>query len=198
MFSEKELQYMNDTDFLLTKAAISKKVQTLLRQTHDRLKQYLATAHFTFPEGTQVQAGKIARGENYQKLPYMILDFPRKFTQQDVFALRTMFWWGQFFSVTFQLGGASWHQYQPTIIHHAGELPDLSVSLCISKDPWQHHRDRAYYRPTREMDGEQIRDLLRQQNFLKVAMFLPLNEWLSLPDRTLAFFQHMTRLIELS
>ena len=96
---------MGDTDFLLTKARVSQKVQTLLNQTHDQLKQYVAAERFTFPEGTSAQAGKIARGENYRQLPYLLLDYPRLFAREDVFALRTMFWWGQFFSVTFQLGG---------------------------------------------------------------------------------------------
>ena len=197
MFTEKELQYMSDTDFLLTKVEVSKKVRTLLNQTHDRLSQYLTAEEFTFPEGIQARAGKIARGENYQQLPYMLLDYPRKFTQDDVFALRTMFWWGHFFSVTFQLGGASWQRYRSAVIRNAGELPRSSVSLCVSDDPWQHYRDLSYYRPTREMDTTQLQDQLRQRDFLKLAVFLPLNQWSSLPDQALAFFQRMIQLIEL-
>ena len=108
MFTPKELQYIHDTDFLLTKAAVSEKVRSLLNQTHDALRQYVAAEHLSFPEGVQARAGKMARGENYHHLPYQILDYPRKFTREDVFALRTMFWWGHFFSVTFQLGGTSW------------------------------------------------------------------------------------------
>ena len=198
MFTEKELRYMEDTDFLLTKAEVSRKIRTLLNQTHDQLRHYLAVERFTFPEGTQGRAGKIARGENYRQLPYMMLDYPRKFTQDDVFALRTMFWWGHFFSVTFQLGGTSWHRYQSAAMRNSGELTDASVSLCVSEDPWQHHRDASYYRPTYEMDTEQVRNRLGQQDFLKLAIFLPLNEWSSLPDQALAFFQRMIRLIELT
>ena len=198
MFTPKELAYIQNTDFLLTKASVSQKVRTLLNQTHDKLQQYITSEQLVFPEGVQARAGKIARGENYRKLPYSILDYPRKFTRGDVFALRTMFWWGHFFSVTFQLGGASWQRYQSAVIRHAGELPRLSASLCTSDDPWQHHRDRPYYQPVDEMEPDYLRQQLKQQPFLKIAIFLPLSEWTQLPDRALAFFQSMVRLIELS
>ena len=198
MFTEKELRYMDDTDFLLTKATVSQKVRKLLNQTHDHLGQYISAEHLTFPEGVQARAGKIARGENYQRLPYLLLDYPRKFTQEDVFALRTMFWWGKFFSVTFQLGGESWRRYQPAVLRNAGELLTTSASLCVSDDPWQHHRDRTYYQPVNEMKTVEVRKQLEQHNFLKLAVFLPLEAWSSLPDQALTFFQRMTRLIELS
>ena len=198
MFTEKELRYAEDTDFLLTKATISQKVQALLNQTHDQLKQYLAVARFTFPEGTRTRAGKIARGENYQQLPYQLLDYPRLFTREDVFALRTMFWWGQFFSVTFQLGGESWQRYRPAILRHAGELTVSGASLCIGDDPWQHHRERSYYQPVRDMSPDVVHERMCHHPFLKVAIFLPIEEGTSLPDRALYFFQCMVRMIELT
>lgn len=197
MFTEKELGYMQDTDFLLTKAIVSEKVSTLLNHTHEQLKQYLRTQDVRFPEGVKARAGKISRGENYQGLPYILLDYPRKFTQDDVFALRTMYWWGNFFSITFQLGGESWHRYQPTVIRHAEDLHQLSASLCISDDPWQHHRDPHYYRSLQNLEISTIRKILEQQNFLKLATFLSIDEWSSLPDQAQLFFQKMIRLIEL-
>lgn len=197
MFTEKELRYIHDTDFLLTKGTVTEKVGGLLNQTHDLLKQYIASENFAFPAQTQARAGKISRGENYQQLPYLLLDYPRKFTRQDVFALRTMFWWGQFFSVTFQLGGESWQRFRPTVQYNAGELLTLPVSLCISDDPWQHHREPTYYQPVSEMSLEGMQRKLEQQPFLKLVTFLPLRDWKSLPDRALTFFRQMAHLIEL-
>ena len=197
MFSEKELQYMRDSDFLLTKATVSEKVGSLLNQTHHQLQEYIAMQCLQFPEGVKAQAGKISRGENYQQLPYILLDYPRKFTQDDVFALRTMYWWGNFFSITFQLGGESWLRYRSAVGRNIDELHDLPVSLCDSDDPWQHHRDPHYYRPLGDMNTDTIRKILEQQNFLKLAIFLSIDDWQSLPDQARLFLQKIIRLIEL-
>ena len=49
---------------------------------------------------------KIAKGENYLQLPYVLLDYPRCFDKENIFAIRTMFWWGNFFSITLHLSGS--------------------------------------------------------------------------------------------
>lgn len=197
MFTEKELHYLSDTDFLLTKAVVSEKVGSLLHQTHEQLKAYLATQNLRLPPGVKARSGKISRGENYQRLPYMVLDYPRKFTQDDVFALRTLFWWGNFFSVTFQLGGASWHRYRSALTRNVATLSSLNVSLCIADDPWQHHREPYYYRPLQGVDTDTVLQLLEQQNFLKIAVFISLEDWKLLPQQARQFFQKMIRLTEL-
>ena len=48
---------------------------------------------------------KISKGENYKGLPWVVLDYPRLFGREDVFAIRTLFWWGNYFSVTLHLKG---------------------------------------------------------------------------------------------
>lgn len=188
---------MRDTDFLRTKVTVSEKVGVLLNQTHQRLKEYVTTEALQFPEGVKARAGKISRGENYQRLPYILLDYPRKFAQDDVFALRTMFWWGNFFSITFQLGGVSWQCYRSAILRHTEELRGTMASLCVGDDPWQHHRDPHYYRPLSDMNTDTIYTILKQQNFLKLATFVAIDDWQSVPDMTQLFFQKMIRLIEL-
>ena len=40
---------------------------------------------------------KISRGEQYLGLPYVMLDYPRIFSKENVFAIRTFFWWGNYF-----------------------------------------------------------------------------------------------------
>lgn len=197
MFSEKELRYLQDTDFLLTKAAVGEKVKALLNQTHDQLRDYVTAHAIRFPDGVQAKAGKIARGENYRRLPYQVLDYPRKFAQDDVFALRTMFWWGHFFSVTFQLGGTSWQRYRPALARNAEALRGGNIFLCVGDDPWQHHREPTNYQAIDALSPAARQEIITQQNFLKLAVFLSLDEWASVPTQARAFFEKMIRLIEL-
>ena len=195
MFTDHELGYMRDTDFLLTKATVAEKVTTLLEQTHHRLRTHVVQETYTFPPEVSVRSGKISRGENYRQLPYWVLDYPRHFTNGDVFALRTMFWWGHFFSVTFQLGGVSWEQYRPLVLSHRDQLRGSGVSICISDDPWQHHRDPDYYRPVQNLSDDSLCQTLSEQEFLKLAIFLPVDRGTELPQYALTFFKQMLRLI---
>lgn len=196
VFSEKELRYLHDTDFLLTKATVGEKVTALLNQTHDQLKDYIVAHAIEFPAGVQAQAGKIARGENYRQLPYLVLDYPRKFARDDVFALRTMFWWGHFFSITFQLGGTSWHRYRPALARNIEGLHGGDIFLGVGDDPWQHHREPTNYRAIDTLSTAAQQEIFARQNFLKLAVFLSLDDWASVPNRAQAFFEKMIRLIE--
>ncbi len=197
MFTDQEMRCLQDTHFLRTKAIAIKKVQQLLNQTHEELQQWLAAHPRTFPEEVQVRVGKISRGENYRGFPYLVLDYPRRFGQDDVFALRTMFWWGHYYSVTFQLGGASWHRYRPAVLRNLPHLVGTSTWLCVSDDPWQHHRRPDNYRPLDTLSVEEQQNHVAQTNFLKLARFLPVDAWELLPPTAPLFLGEMIELIEL-
>lgn len=197
MFTDLELQCLQDTRFLRTKATATLKVQRLLNLTLEELQQYLAHHPRTFPEAVQTRAGKLARGENYRGFPYLVLDYPRKFTQDDVFVLRTMFWWGNFYSLTFQLGGASWHRYRPAVQRNLPQLSGTSVWLCVNDDPWQHHRQPDNYRPLDVLSADEQQKQLVGANFLKLTRFLAVDAWELLPSSASLFLGEMLELIEL-
>ena len=88
---EKELLILQDTDFLLTKTTVLEKINELLGQTREELKESVENSNFSFPNGIDLLNGKISKGENYKNLPYMVLDYPALFTTKTVFAYRTMF-----------------------------------------------------------------------------------------------------------
>jgi hypothetical protein len=71
---------------------------------NEMMKKELASFDHLFGD-IQCLNGKISRGENYQLLPYIILDYPSYFSRNNIFAVRTMFWWGNFFSITLHLSG---------------------------------------------------------------------------------------------
>ena len=58
---------------------------------------------------------KISKGENYNGLPYVMFDYPRFFTKENVFAVRTFFWWANYFSVTLHLKGEYKEMFAETI-----------------------------------------------------------------------------------
>ncbi|HUS03429.1 MAG TPA: hypothetical protein VMY77_16935, partial [Chitinophagaceae bacterium] len=98
--SPEELELVNTTQWILSKHAITKKVYDLFGDLSLELKNEAHSYNYLFPENLQYQSGKISKGENYRLLPYVILDYPAFFWKDRIFAIRTMFWWGNFFSVT--------------------------------------------------------------------------------------------------
>lgn len=190
--SEKELYYLKDVDFLQTRHDIYRKINGLLLETESALKQYIAQNEVTFPEGTKFKAGKIAKGENYQLLPYFILDYPRLFSRKSIFALRTMFWWGHYFSSTFHLYGEALQQCKPGLLDSIATLYGQEVYLYIKEDdPWEHQVNEENYRLLDSWDVTSLKEKLGGMEHIKLSSILPLDQWIHLPEFTLTFFKHM-------
>lgn len=195
--TNKELTYLSDTDFLLTKKHIQQKINSLLVRTEETLKAYIQEKSLKFPEGVMWKAGKIAKGENYRNLPYQMLDFPRLFRRHDIFSVRTMCWWGHFFSITLHLQGNSWEMYKTRIIRQLHRFSGRQLYLCVHPHPWEYHRGEDNFLLLDEMDESNVKQHLAEMPFLKVAAFLPLEDGASLPDFSLSFFTLFSDILDL-
>jgi len=91
-----------------------------------------------WPEGQQeLQAilqvpPRISKGENYKGLPWVVLDYPRCFGRDDVLAVRTLFWWGHYFSVTLHLKGSYKEMFLPVIRDHLPLLGAAGFFIGVS------------------------------------------------------------------
>jgi len=114
---------------------------------------------------------KIYRGENYRYLPYVMLDQPRLFQQEQVFAIRSLFWWGQHFSIHLLLGGRWKQRYQEKILAHVQEDGWRQWYIAFTDDPWEHHFEPTNYMPVNGFAGE------THTEYLKLGAVLPLQQW---------------------
>ena len=110
---------------------------------------------------------KISRGENYQGLPYVMLDYPRIFGKEDVFAIRSFFWWGKGFSIHLHLQGKYVDQYRDAVFETG-----LKYGWLISQhsSPWEHDFEQDGY-VWINMEN------LPGHGFLKIGKLLPLKHW---------------------
>ncbi|MEM9829495.1 MAG: hypothetical protein AAF944_02600 [Bacteroidota bacterium] len=194
-----ELNYLTDTDFLLAKVAIQQKANQLLATTQLQLKEYITNQAPAFPEVVLTEGGKISRGENYQQLPYYVLDYPRLLSQNDVFNLRTMIWWGHELSISWHLAGHSLSHFRPRLESQWATIKHLGWHVCVGDDPWQYHRHPAYFQSTLELDfGEpNWRRWLGQRSFCKFAVFFSLSDWNRLPTQAVTFLDQIVTLLDL-
>jgi hypothetical protein len=175
--SAKELDLVCNIDWILTKQAIIQKVYALFGTEAAKMQDIVAQHLPSLAPFVDRHNPKIAKGENYEQLPYVMLDYPRCFEKERTLAIRTMFWWGNFFSVHLQLEG----EFKDTALNALEEnfilLQEKGYSICIANDPWQHHFGEDNYLPLRNCTKEKFLLLIAANSFVKIGNTLPLRQW---------------------
>ncbi|HUR65633.1 MAG TPA: hypothetical protein VMZ03_04720 [Chitinophagaceae bacterium] len=191
--SPKEMDLVTNAEWILTKNSILQKIAELLGQFQSQYSQILETLP-ELPEEVRGTGPKISKGENFRGLPYLVLDYPRRFDQQDVFAVRTLFWWGNFFSITLHLSGKYKKAFEGKIISSLPLLRQKDFFLCINEDQWQHHFEKDNYLPLHILNDEAVQKHLEERSFVKIASRLSLEEW----DKSLScMLVHFRTIMEL-
>lgn len=188
---EKEL--VTNTRWIFTKHAIVEKVYLLFGELHNTYREMILSESTLFSPEWHTQGGKISRGENYQKLPYVILDFPAFFSREHVFAIRTFFWWGHFFSISLHLSG----KYLQQCVHEregASFLQQHDFFICVHDQAWEHHFLQDNYRPASEAGTQDI----FKKDFLKVARKIDLDQWEDAPHFLTRSFKKIMEFIKIS
>lgn len=181
-----EMQLVTDAQVLITKNIIIQKVYELFGQLSEEYKKELSDK---FPSGKNLISPKISRGENYLGLPYVMLDYPRQFGKKDVFAIRSFFWWGNFFSITLQLAGGYQQQFASSIEQAINKRYFTDWHMGSQKNKWEHHFENDNYIPVEE--GMQPN--FSQNPFLKLAKKIPLTKW---DDANSFFIESFKLLVE--
>ena len=175
--STKELELVSNKEWILTKRVIIEKVCRLFATLASSMQQYTLDNAGMLPDEVGVINPKISKGENYLQLPYVMLDYPRYFTRADTMAIRTFFWWGNFFSITLQLSGMYKERAMPLLVNKLYELQKKGYSLCIGKDPWHHHFETDNYVAISRLTVAEFTAILNCTPFIKMAKQINLQQW---------------------
>ena len=169
--SVSELELACNADIILTKNSIINKTIALLGTVEENIGQNTDRGKlFSI-------SPKISRGEYYQGLPYVVLDYPRYSRTPDLGFIRSMFWWGHFFSSTLQLSGDLKAKNIKAIEASYDLLADQGYYIGINTDPWQHHFEESNYLAISKMSRGAFLAILEEQEHIKIAAKLPLKEW---------------------
>ena len=162
-----------NAEWILTKNRIIEKVKKLLEDIQEKMLQSDSALH---PDSNKIPP-KISKGENYKGLPYLILDYPRIFEKENTFAIRTMFWWGNFFSITLHLAGS----YKKNAIEKIGaayeSLKSNEFFYCTNENEWEHHFDNTNYVSLHDTSAEEFKKMLEEKPFIKIARKISLHQW---------------------
>lgn len=187
--SATELDLVTNAALLLTKNTIIGKMITAFGTLANDMQIAVNASHL--PQTIKASTPKIARGENYLGLPWVMLDYPRVFAKQDVFAVRTFFWWGNCVSVTLQLSGIYQQQFQTQLLQQLSTSNNEWLLCCNTQDAWQHHFEASNYKPFSQFSEQE----LTQLPFIKLAKKIPLQEWDNMNDFVTLTFKSLLQLL---
>ncbi|MEY4875427.1 MAG: hypothetical protein RL708_576 [Bacteroidota bacterium] len=154
-----------NTDLFLHKKEITSKIYA----SSSTIIESIKTTSFCVNTALQFQNPKISKGENYNNLPWVMVDFPCIFSIKNIFAFRIFFLWGTEINFFFLLKGIFLNQYLPYILQNIYKEEFKDVLICRHENLWQHHIDETYT-SIQSLNIEQIKLKIEQQGFLKLAI----------------------------
>lgn len=179
--SSAEIELMNNAMVILTKNKIIQSVYELFGNLSVQFQETIAANQF-LPNEIKNQSPKISKGENYEGLPWVMLDYPRMFGKENIFAIRIFFWWGNFCSITLHTKGIYNNLIKPSLvnslqINQHNNLQNQSFSnwflSCNEITEWRYDFRADNYAPLHLFNKETIERL----NFIKLSKKIPLQEW---------------------
>jgi hypothetical protein len=194
--SAKELELVCNTEWILTKHNIIQKVMVLFSQSLAGMQQQTIEQKNNLPAAIFLKDPKISKGENYKSLPYVMLDYPRYFEKENTLAIRTFFWWGNFFSINLQLAGKYRTQAVPNLQANFLMLQQNNYWICINNKPWEHFFEEDNFLSIQQLTMDQFTAILNRESFIKISKKQSLQHW----DTALLFieqsFEEMLKLLE--
>ncbi|RYZ28091.1 MAG: hypothetical protein EOO10_10680 [Chitinophagaceae bacterium] len=187
--SPAEAALISDAQVILTKNSIIQKTIALLSDVQEDLQQQANSFNLS-----NSPSPKISKGENYLGLPYVILDFPRISKGEDLFFIRSMFWWGNFFSSTLQISGIYKTRFHKQLCDAYPLLVEKRYFIGVNPDPWLHHFGEDNYKPISHFSQEAFAFVLEESQHIKIAARWPIQEWDSAANHLSKSWSFLTKL----
>lgn len=188
--SPAEAALFSDANVILTKNSVINKTVDLLAEAQS---QMMAEAPHLVHEISP--SPKISKGENYLGLPYIILDYPRVSNGNGLFFIRSMFWWGNFYSSTLQVAGSFKTTNTDFLQQSYKELADKNYFIGVNTDPWVHHFGEENYRSIKNLSVPVFHTIIEEREHTKIAAFWPLSEWDMAATNLFSSWRLLVRLI---
>ncbi|TMI92208.1 MAG: hypothetical protein E6H08_12235 [Bacteroidetes bacterium] len=165
-----EMELVSSPDIILTKNAILQKIKSFYEELQIKQQDILKKYSSQLPEEVLKISPKISRGENYKGLPWLVLDNPRYFQHNNIFAIRTMFWWGNFFSITLHISGNNKNNLLKNLTDNVSLLEKNDFYIYNGTKEWEHDIDPDSYKKLSAIDGDKLQKIFSANSFLKLAV----------------------------
>ena len=193
ILSEAEHQLITNANVILTKNSSLEKISLLFGQLAAMYQEKSSTLKKAFPAVFGIHP-KISKGEKHLGLPWIMLDYPRCFDKETGhLAIRTFFWWGNYFSIQLQVSG----NYIPAFLQ---SIPKWSLEkntwhIGLTHDAWDLQIPNPGWI---DINEPSIKDSITNEMVLKLAKKIPLHEWENLERNFVGDYAALANLMEIA
>ena len=163
--SPKELKVLKDSDFLLTKQGIDIKISSLLIDYQKETENFFKEFQHQLPSALNYRAGKVSKGQNYNGLPYWVVDLPSFFNQKEFFTYRMVVWWGNFISFSVVISGDMFDRMSVNL----DDLDQTDLYYAINQSPWRIEFSEDNLIRIEQKERARIEEHQKTANFIKVS-----------------------------
>lgn len=193
-FSPHEIELMTNPAWILTKNSVMQKMAEGMGALAERMKEAVTLKGSQLPNVVTGSNAKISRGENHQGLPYLMLDYPRLFGKDDIFAIRTFFWWGKFCSITLHVKGLYQMPVWERLDLIAAQLTEHAFYFSTEGDEWNHDLMSADYERITDASSKDFVLRLFHSPFNKFSAKVELSQWNEMEEKLFEKFEVLMKL----
>ena len=177
IFNDSELDILNNDDFLIKKEVITQKIIDYFNHISIELRKEDLPKKLCEYWDLSL-APKISRGEKYNSLPYIVLDYPSYFNKEDIFCFRVIFLWSKQFNCNLILRGEPLLKYESHLKGNEGKLKKYGYILEYSSSPWKHEVNNKLH----NSDDLIKYSFKKKEAYLKISKSLPLEHMIGLEE----------------
>ena len=186
MLSDRELEMVTNAELILTKNRIIQKVMEHFGRVSAAAQLCLAKGLLKDLPEVQAIGPKISKGEQYQELPWVMLDYPRLFSNQHVLAIRCFFWWGNYVSIVLHLKGAYVQQHRAAL---QASVWDAGTLFDTGHDEWNNDLTHPDFQPIAQVPAA----VWQERGYLRIATKIPLSEWDHIESLLINQYQYLNQ-----
>lgn len=181
-FPVDEIDFISDQQIIITKNRLTKKIIKHLEVLRSYLVDYVKKNPFP---GIYFPSGKISKGENYLGFPYLVLDYPAILKKDEMFAIRTVIWWGNHISNVFIVKGKYLQHFKRAFVDKTCELTSEKL-FYRGESPWLNEINKKYI-SCDQLTHDHVKNQIDNHGFVKVAEIYGFNEINNLKAKTEGF-----------
>ena len=164
-----------DTSFLKTKREVMDKIILFMSNVAMEYENIYYQSKLTIPFSQVETTPKVTKGENYNGYPFINLDFPRLFSKDSTFALRTLFYWGHFFSLSIHIGGNLLQYIDAQTLCNNNQLFSKPTYISVGNTPWQYHYEIENYKLINKDNFIDLFTSTKENGFVKLSRKIEIN-----------------------
>lgn len=189
--SKDELLMAGNAEIILTKNRIIRKVVELFSELSTSMREVVKQNEPILDPGIAWTEPRISKGEQYRELPWVMLDYPRIFGKEEIFAIRTLFWWGHEFSMTLHMKGSYFERFRERLKRGMDVKGWDGLRFYEGHQEWIHHVETGSHLPALLFTREEWIRRSGERNFLKLRVVFPLAEGQPGQDQFLLTFRNL-------